>query len=89
MARNNNIIKQLVIEAKKQYERDAEHRVHIFLADTSVSSEPPPFSCDIEFLLTLVILVMQLWFVALDRCEAEETVELYCPRALYQGDASC
>ena len=27
------MIKRLVIEAKKQYEADAEHRVHIFLAD--------------------------------------------------------
>ena len=27
------MIKRLVLEAKKQYEADAEHRVHIFLAD--------------------------------------------------------
>ena len=27
------MIKRLVIEAKKKYEADAEHRVHIFLAD--------------------------------------------------------
>ncbi len=27
------MIKRLVVEAKKQYEADAEHRVHIFLAD--------------------------------------------------------
>jgi chaperone BCS1 len=27
------VIKRLVHEAKKQYEADAEHRVHIFLAD--------------------------------------------------------
>ena len=33
MARNNDVIKRLVVEAKKQYEADAEHRVHIFLAD--------------------------------------------------------
>ncbi|EJU03604.1 P-loop containing nucleoside triphosphate hydrolase protein [Dacryopinax primogenitus] len=33
IARNNDVIKQLVLQAKKDYERDAEHRVHIFLAD--------------------------------------------------------
>ncbi|KZT53402.1 P-loop containing nucleoside triphosphate hydrolase protein [Calocera cornea HHB12733] len=33
IARNNDVIKQLVLQAKKEYERDAEHRVHIFLAD--------------------------------------------------------
>ncbi|KIY51875.1 P-loop containing nucleoside triphosphate hydrolase protein [Fistulina hepatica ATCC 64428] len=35
VARNNDIIKKLVLEAKREYERDAEHRVHIFMADTS------------------------------------------------------
>ncbi|PPR01558.1 hypothetical protein CVT24_005884 [Panaeolus cyanescens] len=35
VARNNDIIKKLVLEAKREYEKDAEHRVHIFLADTS------------------------------------------------------
>jgi hypothetical protein len=34
VARNNEIIKKLVLEAKREYEKDAEHRVHIFLADT-------------------------------------------------------
>lgn len=34
VARNNNILKSLVLDAKKEYEKDAEHRVHIFLADT-------------------------------------------------------
>ena len=34
MARNSDVIKRLVVEAKKQYEADAEHRVHIFLADS-------------------------------------------------------
>ena len=34
VARNNVIIKQLVLEAKREYEKDAEHRVHIFMADT-------------------------------------------------------
>ncbi|THH07954.1 hypothetical protein EW145_g3028 [Phellinidium pouzarii] len=33
VARNNNILKKLVLEAKKDYEKDAEHRVHIFMAD--------------------------------------------------------
>ncbi|CAE6438595.1 unnamed protein product [Rhizoctonia solani] len=34
VARSNNILKQLVLEAKKEYERDAEHRVQIFFADS-------------------------------------------------------
>ncbi|TFK73736.1 P-loop containing nucleoside triphosphate hydrolase protein [Pluteus cervinus] len=33
VARNNDILKKLVLEAKKDYEKDAEHRVHIYLAD--------------------------------------------------------
>ncbi|GLB41535.1 putative AAA ATPase family protein [Lyophyllum shimeji] len=35
VARNNDILKRLVLEAKREYEKDAEHRVHIFLADTT------------------------------------------------------
>ncbi|KAJ7355673.1 P-loop containing nucleoside triphosphate hydrolase protein [Mycena albidolilacea] len=35
VARNNDILKKLVLEAKKEYEKDAEHRVHIFMADTT------------------------------------------------------
>ncbi|KAL1660888.1 BCS1 N terminal-domain-containing protein, partial [Schizophyllum commune] len=35
VARNNDILKKLVLEAKREYEKDAEHRVHIFMADTS------------------------------------------------------
>lgn len=35
VARSNDILKKLVLEAKREYEKDAEHRVHIFLADTS------------------------------------------------------
>ncbi|EAU90741.2 hypothetical protein CC1G_04010 [Coprinopsis cinerea okayama7 len=35
VARNNDILKKLVLEAKREYEKDSEHRVHIFLADTS------------------------------------------------------
>ncbi|KAF7317765.1 putative mitochondrial chaperone BCS1-B [Mycena kentingensis (nom. inval.)] len=38
VARNNDILKKLVLEARKDYEKDAEHRVHIFLAD-------PTYSC--------------------------------------------
>jgi hypothetical protein len=34
IARNNDILKRLVLEAKREYEKDAEHRVHIFMADT-------------------------------------------------------
>ena len=33
VARNNDILKKLVLEAKRMYEKDAEHRVHIFIAD--------------------------------------------------------
>ncbi|KAJ1306389.1 hypothetical protein OPQ81_007394 [Rhizoctonia solani] len=33
VARNNAIIKKLVLQAKHEYEQDMEHRVHIFLAD--------------------------------------------------------
>lgn len=31
VARNNDILKQLVLEAKRDYEKDAEHRVHIYM----------------------------------------------------------
>ena len=34
VARNNDVLKRLVLEAKREYEKDAEHRVHIFMADT-------------------------------------------------------
>lgn len=34
VARSNDILKQLVLEAKRMYEKDAEHRVHIFMGDT-------------------------------------------------------
>ncbi|KAI5120959.1 hypothetical protein M0805_001663 [Coniferiporia weirii] len=37
VARNNNILKKLVLEAKREYEKDAEHRVHIFMADSYAS----------------------------------------------------
>ncbi|QRV88583.1 mitochondrial chaperone BCS1 [Ceratobasidium sp. AG-Ba] len=33
VARNNAVIKKLVLQAKSEYEQDMEHRVHIFLAD--------------------------------------------------------
>ncbi|KAF9454422.1 P-loop containing nucleoside triphosphate hydrolase protein [Macrolepiota fuliginosa MF-IS2] len=38
VARNNDVLKKLVLEAKREYEKDAEHRVHIYLADTSYSA---------------------------------------------------
>ncbi|KAI0339718.1 P-loop containing nucleoside triphosphate hydrolase protein [Trametopsis cervina] len=38
VARNNDILKKLVLEAKRDYEKDAVHRVHIFMADTAYSS---------------------------------------------------
>ena len=34
VTRDNDILKRLVLEAKREYEKDAEHRVHIFVADT-------------------------------------------------------
>ena len=34
VARNNDILKKLVLEAKREYEKDAEHRVHIYMGDT-------------------------------------------------------
>ncbi|KAJ2928551.1 hypothetical protein H1R20_g8558, partial [Candolleomyces eurysporus] len=37
VARNNDVLKKLVLEAKREYEKDSEHRVHIFIADTSRS----------------------------------------------------
>ncbi|KAI0091429.1 P-loop containing nucleoside triphosphate hydrolase protein [Irpex rosettiformis] len=37
VARNNDILKKLVLEAKREYEKDAIHRVHIFMADTAYS----------------------------------------------------
>ncbi|KAL5536657.1 hypothetical protein ACEPAF_480 [Sanghuangporus sanghuang] len=38
IARNNSILKKLVLEAKREYEKDAEHRVHIFMADSRYGS---------------------------------------------------
>jgi len=38
VARNNDILKKLVLEAKRDYEKDAEHRVHIYLGDTAYGS---------------------------------------------------
>jgi len=34
VARNNDILKKLVLEAKRDYEKDSVHRVNIYLADT-------------------------------------------------------
>ena len=34
VARNNDILKHLLLEAKREYKKDAEPRVHIFMADT-------------------------------------------------------
>lgn len=34
VARNNSVLKQLVLQAKKEYELDAEHRVNIYFADS-------------------------------------------------------
>ena len=33
VAHKNDILKQLVLEAKHEYKKDAENRVHIFTAD--------------------------------------------------------
>ena len=37
MARSNSILKQLVLQAKKDYEAEAVHRVQIYFADSYVS----------------------------------------------------
>ena len=34
VARNNNILKQLVVQAKKEYEAEAVHGVQIYFADS-------------------------------------------------------
>ena len=34
VGRNNEIIKKLVLDAKREYDKDAEHRVHVFYPDT-------------------------------------------------------
>jgi hypothetical protein len=52
VARSNDILKKLVLEAKRDCEKDAEHRVHIFLADTCGNSILNPF---VVILLTLEI----------------------------------
>jgi mitochondrial chaperone BCS1 len=33
VAHKNDILKRLVVEAKREYEKDAEYMVHIFTAD--------------------------------------------------------
>ena len=33
VAHKNDILKRLVLDAKREYEKDAEYRVHIFMAD--------------------------------------------------------
>ncbi|KAN0124883.1 P-loop containing nucleoside triphosphate hydrolase [Russula decolorans] len=38
VARNNDILKKLVLDAKREYEKDAEHRLHLFMADTTCAS---------------------------------------------------
>ncbi|KAH9996395.1 P-loop containing nucleoside triphosphate hydrolase protein [Russula compacta] len=38
VARNNDILKRLVLEARREYEKDAEHRVHVFMADPAYAS---------------------------------------------------
>ncbi|KAI0285184.1 BCS1 N terminal-domain-containing protein [Russula brevipes] len=35
VARDKDILKRLVLEAKREYEKDAEHHVHVFMADTT------------------------------------------------------
>jgi hypothetical protein len=34
IARNNDILKKLVLEAKREYEKNAKRRIHIFMVDT-------------------------------------------------------
>ena len=45
VARNNDILKRLVLEAKREYEKDAEHRVHIFMADVYGRLKGKPGVC--------------------------------------------
>ena len=47
VARNNTVLKQLVLEAKREYEKDAEHKVQIYMADTYVFD---PHLCESESL---------------------------------------
>jgi chaperone BCS1 len=34
VARNSDILKKLVLDAKREYKKDTEHRLHIFMAET-------------------------------------------------------
>lgn len=45
VARKNDILKKLVLEAKREYEKDAEHRVHIFMANTYVTRDRDISGC--------------------------------------------
>lgn len=81
MARNNDILKKLVLEAKKEYEKDAEHRVHIFMADTCV------FSIYRLGLLKNICLTQHLWVLALEWCPPEAADELNRPSARCQRHA--
>ena len=58
VARSNDILKKLVLEAKREYEKDAVHRVHIFMADTFVRTTSDTFL--LGMFLTIVIQVLLL-----------------------------
>lgn len=82
VARNNDILKKLVLEAKREYEKDAEHRVHIFMADTYVRRapaffEPSGYSC-CDTLQYLRLLAME-WSAS------EAAYEFHCSRAWCEG----
>jgi hypothetical protein len=80
VARNNDILKKLVLEAKREYEKDAEHRVHIFLADTYVLI--------LHALGAYLFMVVQyLWVLAMERRSPKAADELNCPSARCKGHA--
>jgi hypothetical protein len=82
VARNNDILKKLVLEAKREYEKDAEHRVHIFMADTCV------LGCSFLVPIVLIPLLQHILLLALERRSSEEAYEFYRPGALREGNDS-
>ena len=82
VARSNDILKKLVLEAKREYEKDAEHRVHIFMADTCVTTPLPASSARPSRSLHRS---QDVWMLAVERCAPEAAHEFHCARAWRQG----